>query len=336
MYWRTCSAMKKKKLITCSGCPLNCLRSSGSCVAMPTEQVLRWHLRIMMQPIAIRGVVAKPNSSAPSSAAMATSRPVCSLPSVCTRMRLRRSFSSKTCCVSAKPEFPRNARVLDGTQRGRAGAATVSADEDDIGVSFGNARGNRAYADFRHQLHRDARLRIYVLQVVDQLRQIFDRIDIVMRRRRNQSNARDRVPQARDDIVNFMARKLATLAGFGALRHFDLQFVGVHQVVRSHSEARRGHLLDRAAAQIAVRVGLETLFIFSALAGVRLAADAVHGDCQSFVRFFADRSKRHGAGGKAFHDLLGGLDFFDRNRLVALLELHQAAQRAKVACSACR
>ncbi len=70
---------------------------------MPTAQVFRWHLRIMMQPIVISGMVAKPNSSAPSSAAIVTSRPVCSLPSVCTRMRLRRSFSSSTCCVSARP-----------------------------------------------------------------------------------------------------------------------------------------------------------------------------------------------------------------------------------------
>jgi len=50
MYWRTCSAIKKKKLMTCSGCPWKCFRSAGSCVAIPTEQVLRWHLRIMMQP----------------------------------------------------------------------------------------------------------------------------------------------------------------------------------------------------------------------------------------------------------------------------------------------
>ena len=41
----------------------------------PDLQVLRWHLRIMMQPAAINGAVAKPNSSAPSSAPTATSRP---------------------------------------------------------------------------------------------------------------------------------------------------------------------------------------------------------------------------------------------------------------------
>ena len=46
-----------------------------------------------------------------------------------------------------------------------------------------DARGNRAHADFGHQLHADARVPVAVLQVVDQLGEIFDRIDVVMRRR---------------------------------------------------------------------------------------------------------------------------------------------------------
>ena len=82
---RTSSATKKKKLMTCSGRPLKRLRSTGSCVATPTGQVLRWHLRIMMQPAAISGAVEKPNSSAPSSAAITTSRPVRKPPSTWTR-----------------------------------------------------------------------------------------------------------------------------------------------------------------------------------------------------------------------------------------------------------
>ena len=227
-------------------------------------------------------------------------------------------------------KFPRNAGVLDGTQRGCAGAAGVAADQDYVGVRLGHARGHRADSDFRHQLHRDAGVRIHILQVVDQLREIFDRIDVVMRRRRDQSDAGDGVPQARDHFVDFVAGKLAALAGLRALRHLDLQLVGVDQIVRGNSETRRGNLLYGAAPQIAVRIGLEALFVFSAFAGVGLAADAVHGDGQSFVGFFADRPERHGAGGEALHDFFGGLDFFDRNRLVALLQLHQAAQRAQV------
>ena len=43
---------------------------------MPTGQVFRWHLRIMMQPSVMSGAVEKPNSSAPSMQATTTSRPV--------------------------------------------------------------------------------------------------------------------------------------------------------------------------------------------------------------------------------------------------------------------
>jgi hypothetical protein len=103
MIVRASSATKKKKLTTCSGLPANLRRSTGSCVATPTGQVLRWHLRIMMQPSTTSGAVAKPNSSAPSSAPMTTSRPVFIWPSACTRMRPRRRFSTSVCWVSARP-----------------------------------------------------------------------------------------------------------------------------------------------------------------------------------------------------------------------------------------
>jgi len=60
-------------------------------------------LRIMMQPAAISGAVAKPNSSAPSSAPMMTSRPVFRPPSTCSAMRERKPFSTSVCWVSARP-----------------------------------------------------------------------------------------------------------------------------------------------------------------------------------------------------------------------------------------
>ncbi len=68
--------------MTYSGFPLKFLRSAGFWVATPTGQVSRLHTRIMTQPIVTNGAVAKPNSSAPKIAAMATSRPLISFPSV--------------------------------------------------------------------------------------------------------------------------------------------------------------------------------------------------------------------------------------------------------------
>ena len=64
-------------------------------------------------------------------------------------------------------KFPGKPGVLDGTERRSAGTARVSGDEHDIGVGFGDACGNGADADFRHQLDGDARLRVDVLQIVD-------------------------------------------------------------------------------------------------------------------------------------------------------------------------
>ena len=161
----------------------------------------------------------------------------------------------------------------------------IAADQDHVGMRLGDARGDGADADFGHQLHRNARLRIDVLQIVDQLRQIFDRVDVVMRRRRDQAHAGNRVPHARDDLVHLVAGQLAALAGLGALRHLDLQLVGVDQVVRGDAEAARGHLLDGAAA----RFGRRSASSSSPPSPVfDLAADAVHRDRQRLVRFLAD------------------------------------------------
>ena len=70
----------------------NLFLSSGFCVAIPTGQVSRLHTLIITQPIVTSGAVAKPNSSAPSIAAIATSRPLISLPSVSIITLLRSPF----------------------------------------------------------------------------------------------------------------------------------------------------------------------------------------------------------------------------------------------------
>ncbi len=72
-------------------------------MATPTGQVFRWQTRIITQPSAISGAVEKPNSSAPSIAPIATSRPVRIWPSTSTTMRERRWLRSSVCWVSARP-----------------------------------------------------------------------------------------------------------------------------------------------------------------------------------------------------------------------------------------
>ena len=124
---------------------------------MPTGHVLRWHLRIMMQPSTTSGAVAKPNSSAPS---------IAPIDDVAAGLHLSVDLHGDAAAQAVQhqrllrfgePELPRRARVLDRRQRRGAGAAVVAGDGHVIGLRLGHARRDRADADLRHELHGDRR-----------------------------------------------------------------------------------------------------------------------------------------------------------------------------------
>ena len=139
------------------GRPLKRLRSTGSCVATPTGQVLRWHLRIMMQPAAISGAGreaelvgaeqrADDDVAAGPQAAIDLQRDARAQP--VQHQRLVRL---------GKADLPRAAGMLDRGQRRSAGAAFIAGDGDVVGARLGDAGRDRADADFRDQLDRHHR-----------------------------------------------------------------------------------------------------------------------------------------------------------------------------------
>ena len=226
-------------------------------------------------------------------------------------------------------QFPRSAGVFDAGQRRSAGAAVVAADENHVGVRLGDAGRDGADADFRHQLDADASVAVGVFQIVNQLRQVFDGVNVMVRRRRNQADARRRMAHLGDPWINLAAGQLAALAGFGSLGHLDLQFLGVDEIKARHAESAGRHLLDRAILGIAVRLRDVAGRVFAALAGVALAADAVHGDGQRLVRLLADRAIGHGARLEPLQDRFDRLDFLNRNGRFGEFQPEEAAQRAE-------
>jgi hypothetical protein len=225
-----------------------------------------------------------------------------------------------------EPDFPRAARVLHRRQRRGPGAPVVPGDGDVVRLRLRHARGDRAHADLGHELDGDPRLRVHVLQVVDELRQVLDRIDVVVRGRRDEAHAGDGVAHLGDVPGNLVAGKLAALAGLRALGHLDLQVVGVDEVFGRHAEASRRHLLDRRAHRVAAREPFVTHRVLAALAGIRLAADAVHGDRERRMRLVRDRPERHRAGGEALDDVGRGLDLLEGHGRGRLLDAEEAAQ----------
>ena len=197
----------------------------------------------------------------------------------------------------------------------------MTRDEDVVGIALRNAGSDRADADLGDELDRHARRRVRAAQVVDQLLQILDRVDVVVRRRRDQPHAGRRHPDARDVAVHLVPGELAAFAGLRALRHLDLELVRVPEVVRVDSEAAGCDLLDRRAPRVAVPHR-----VLAALAGVRLAADRVHRHRERLVRLSRDRPERHRARREALHDLRGRLDLLERDRFGGA-EAERAAQR---------
>src|SRR5690606_17324127 len=163
-------------------------------------------------------------------------------------------------------ELPRATGVLDRRQGRGAGAAVVAGDQHDVGVRLRHTRGHRADTDLGDQLHVDAGRRVGVLQVVDQLRQVLDRVDVVVRWRRDEADTRRRVPGLADPRVDLGAGQLTALTRLGALRHLDLDVVGVDQILRRDPEPTRRDLLDRRTPFGVV----EPARILAALTGVRL------------------------------------------------------------------
>ena len=250
----------------------------------------------MMQPAAISGAVEKPTSSAPSSAA---------IDGIPARLHLavRLHPHARAQVVEherllrlGQADLPRDAGGLQRGERRGAGAALVAGDQDVVGVGLRHARRHRADADLGRELDRDARARVGAAQVVDQLLEVLDRVDVVVRRRGDQRDTRRRRADLADVAVDLVAGQLAALAGLRALRHLDLDLVGVREVVDRDAEAAGRDLLDRRAARVAVGVRRVARRVLPALAGVRLAAEPVHRDRERLVRLARQRAERHRAG----------------------------------------
>src|SRR4028118_1644937 len=100
----------------------------------------------------------------------------------------------------------------------------------------------------------DPRLTVRVLQVVDQLGEVFDRVDVVVRWRRDQSNTWSRVTHLRDPGIHLFAGKLSAFPRFCALRHLDLEFLRLGQIQGRNAKPTRGNLFDCAVLRVALVV----------------------------------------------------------------------------------
>ena len=210
--------------------------------------------------------------------------------------------------------LPGQARVMDAGHWRRAGAALAAGDQDAARPCLGHTAGDGAHTGGRHQLDRYFGIFIRTLQVINEFGQVFDGVDIVMGRRRNQRDSGRGAAGLRHALRHLRAGQMPSLTGLRALGHLDLYLLGAQQIVPGHAKAPGGYLLDGG-----IQLRAEALGQLAALATVAPAAKAVHGDSHALVGLLRYGAVGHRAGLEAPDNAPDRLNFINRHGLAHLV-----------------
>ncbi len=210
-------------------------------------------------------------------------------------------------------ELPGHAGMLDGAERRGAGAARMTGHVHVVRARLDDAGGDGADAPRGDELDADAGGRVDRAKVGDELCQVLDGVDVVVRRRADVGHARLASAEGRDVGRRLAAGQMAAFAGLRALGDLDLELLRANEVGGGHAEARRGDLLDPRVTTLSVRSRRVPGRILPALAGVRGTAGALHADRHRLVRLGRERADAHGGGDEASADGPRGLDLDQRD-----------------------
>ena len=188
-------------------------------------------------------------------------------------------------------------------------------------MRLGDSHRDGSYTGPRHKLDPDSGGRLERLEVVDELGKILDRVDVVVRRRRDEGHSRLGMSKSGDLIRDLVAGQLPAFSRLRALGHLDLELVGRSQVSGSYSEPSRGHLLDHRVARCSVPDR-----VLSSFARVGGGTKMVHRLRQGLVRFSGEGPVRHRRRGEPPHDPLYRLDLRHVERRTDRIDLQQIAQ----------
>ena len=229
------------------------------------------------------------------------------------RHRLAQPIAAEHLMCLRQADLPWKARMMHAAHRSRARTAFSAGNQDPAGAGLRHAAGNGSHPCGGNQLDSDLRFLVGALQVINQLCQVLDGIDIVMRRRRNQGDSRGRAPGSGHVLRDLPSGQMTALAGLGPLCHLDLDFLRGKKVFPRNPEPAGSHLLDGG-----IQLCSEALRQFAALTAVGPSAQMIHGCRQAFMRFPGDRAVAHGPGPEPFHELLRRFHLLQRNRTAGI------------------
>lgn len=115
---------------------------------------------------------------------------------------------------------------------------------DDVCICLGDSTSNCSDAYLGNELDGNLGLWVDFVEVEDQLTQIFDGIDIVVRRWRDQSDSWLTVSHSGDVFTDLGSWQLSTFARLGTLGNLDFDLLGIVEILSGDAESSGCDLLD--------------------------------------------------------------------------------------------
>ena len=130
-----------------------------------------------------------------------------------------------------------------------------------------------------------------------------------------------------DRGIDFLGGQLTAFPGFGPLRHFNLDFRCMDQVVACDAETAGSDLFNGAVLRVSVGHRYVSFCVFPAFARVAFPTQTIHGDGETFMRFFTQRAIGHRPGLEFLDDVRHGFHFLDGDGIRAFdVEIKQLTQ----------
>ena len=184
-----------------------------------------------------------------------------------------------------KSQFPWKSCIVDRTSWSCTCTSVITGDQNRLCTCFGNTCCNCTHTCFRYQFDRNICIFICILKVINQLCQVLDRIDIVMRWRGDQADTRCGMTGFGNPWIYFLCRKMSTFTRFCTLCHLDLDFSCRYKITAGYTETSAGNLFDRGASVIAASCGIQSFVTFTALTCIGFSMKVIHGDRQCLMCF---------------------------------------------------
>ena len=214
-----------------------------------------------------------------------------------------------------KSQFPWKSCIMDGTSWCCPGSSVISGNQYQACSRFGYTGCNCTDTGFWYQFYCNSRIFVRIFTIVNELRKILDRIDIMMRRWWDQADPRCRMTCLCNPRIYFSTRQMSALSRFCPLRHLDLYFLCTYQVSGCNAKSSGSYLFDRRAS-----VRIQTFNLLSTFTTVGFTMQLVHRNCQCLMRFFRDRTIRHCSCLESFYNLVDAFYFFDWNAFLWIVE----------------